>query len=511
MTAQPSLPLLAPKTRRLSRRAPLVHGGNPPAVARASDRSWPRRYRRRLLASDTLVLTLAALGALWAGSEHVGPGQPLTTAGTEVLVTSVLVVLGWLGSLSVFGTRHARVVGIGVTEYRRVLSASALSFAALALLLALAAQHDHLPMFVGVFAAGTAGLLLTRWGWRNWLGHRRENGEYLFDALVVGTRSEVEYVAARINSKFGAGYRVVGAALPASSADTGPIPTADRDVPLVADLDHVASAARALDIDAVVVAGQPESDRQFIRDLSWALEGTVTELVLASRLTDVAGPRIHFRPVEGLPLMHVELPQFSGGKHLVKRGLDVTLSAIGLLVLLPLLAGIALAVRLDSDGPALFRQERVGKSGQTFRMLKFRSMIIDAEARLPELLGANQGSGVLFKLKHDPRVTRVGRVLRKYSLDELPQLWNVLVGDMSLVGPRPPLQREVDGYASHVHRRLFIKPGLTGMWQVNGRSDLSWDESVRLDLYYVENWSLTGDLVILWRTLRVLVNGSGAY
>ena len=172
---------------------------------------------------------------------------------------------------------------------------------------------------------------------------------------------------------------------------------------------------------------------------------------------------------------------------------------------------IGILIRVDSPGPALFRQERVGRNGSTFRMLKFRSMVVDAEARLAALHDQNQGAGLLFKLKDDPRVTRVGRFIRKYSLDEFPQLWNVLVGEMSLVGPRPPLRREVDGYESHVHRRLYIKPGLTGMWQVNGRSDLSWEESVRLDLYYVENWSLTGDLVILWRTARVLLNPTGAY
>jgi exopolysaccharide biosynthesis polyprenyl glycosylphosphotransferase len=195
----------------------------------------------------------------------------------------------------------------------------------------------------------------------------------------------------------------------------------------------------------------------------------------------------------------------------LKRLLDVVVSGTAILLLLPVLLVIGLAVRLDSPGPAIFRQERVGRNGSTFTMLKFRSMAIDAEERLAALRAQNEGAGLLFKMKDDPRVTRVGRFIRKYSLDELPQLWNVLVGDMSLVGPRPPLRREVDGYESHVHRRLYIKPGLTGMWQVNGRSDLSWDESVRLDLYYVENWSLTGDLVILWRTARVLLHPTGAY
>ncbi len=191
--------------------------------------------------------------------------------------------------------------------------------------------------------------------------------------------------------------------------------------------------------------------------------------------------------------------------------LDVTLASLALLVLIPVFLVVASAIRRDSAGPVLFRQERVGRNGGTFRMLKFRSMVSTAEADLLDLLDQNEGSGPLFKLKNDPRITRVGRTLRKYSIDELPQFWNVLVGDMSLVGPRPPLPAEVQGYEDHVHRRLYIKPGLTGMWQVNGRSNLSWEESVRLDLYYVENWSLTGDLIILWRTFRVLVAPVGAY
>ena len=228
-------------------------------------------------------------------------------------------------------------------------------------------------------------------------------------------------------------------------------------------------------------------------------------------MADVAGPRIHFRPVDGLPLIHVEIPAYEGGKHVLKRVLDVIVSAIGIALVLPLCAVIGVLIAGDSPGPILFRQERVGRDGRTFNMLKFRSMVATATDDLAGLLDRNEGFGVLFKMKNDPRVTRVGRVLRKYSLDELPQLWNILKGDMSLVGPRPPLPSEVREYEEHVGRRLYIKPGLTGMWQVNGRSDLSWHESVRLDLYYVENWSLIGDLVILWRTFKVLTHPVGAY
>jgi exopolysaccharide biosynthesis polyprenyl glycosylphosphotransferase len=248
-----------------------------------------------------------------------------------------------------------------------------------------------------------------------------------------------------------------------------------------------------------------------MRQLGWELEASSTTLIVAPALTDVAGPRIHARPVAGLPLIQVDYPAFTGRRYALKRAFDIVVSLLALVILSPVLLVIALLVRRDSPGPALYTQERVGLNGARFHMLKFRSMVVDAEAQLPSLLDRSDGNGVLFKLKSDPRVTRIGAVLRRYSLDELPQLVNVLVGEMSLVGPRPPLASEVERYDEWAHRRLLVRPGITGLWQTQGRSDLSWEDSVRLDLYYVENWSLTGDVIILYRTIRAVVRASGAY
>ena len=234
-------------------------------------------------------------------------------------------------------------------------------------------------------------------------------------------------------------------------------------------------------------------------------------MAIASRMTDVAGPRIHWRPIEGLPLMSVEMPRYSGLKYSLKRLFDIVVATGMLLLLSPVLLLIALAVRLDSPGPIFFRQSRVGVNGSLFKMTKFRSMVVDAEECLAALEAQNEGSGLLFKMKDDPRITRVGNVLRRYSLDELPQLFDVVAGSMSLVGPRPPLPREVEGYETHVHRRLNVKPGITGPWQVGGRSNLTWEESIRKDLYYVENWSLSGDLVILFKPVRAVLASDGAY
>jgi exopolysaccharide biosynthesis polyprenyl glycosylphosphotransferase len=265
------------------------------------------------------------------------------------------------------------------------------------------------------------------------------------------------------------------------------------------------------DADAVAVSAGVQLHPQTLRHLGWELAARNVGLIMAPALTDIAGPRIHTQQVAGLPLIHVTTPTLEGGQRVAKRLFDVTVSGLLIVCTFPLMALIALAVKLDSRGPVLFRQERVGIEGATFKMLKFRSMVVDAESRLGTLAAQNEGSGVLFKMKKDPRVTRVGGFLRRYSLDEVPQLLNVFAGSMSLVGPRPPLPREVEAYEHDVRRRLLVKPGLTGLWQVSGRSDLSWQDSVRLDLYYVENWSLAGDLVILLRTARAVFQSTGAY
>jgi exopolysaccharide biosynthesis polyprenyl glycosylphosphotransferase len=228
-------------------------------------------------------------------------------------------------------------------------------------------------------------------------------------------------------------------------------------------------------------------------------------------VTEIVGPRVRIRPMSGLSVLHVERPELKGVRRFTKGAFDRSAAAFGIFLLMPMLLTIAVLVKATSPGPVLFRQERVGRHGETFRMLKFRTMV-DGADRMVETLGAeNDGNGVLFKRKADPRVTRIGAVLRRFSLDELPQLLNVVAGTMSLVGPRPPLPSEVDRYGFDMHRRFLVKPGLTGLWQISGRSDLSWDESVRIDIRYVENWSLTFDLMILWRTLGAVMRGSGAY
>lgn len=479
----------------------------------ASGAVWARRYRAKLLVSDALVVSAALTFALLARFGIDGASTPIGPLHTGYWATSAVIGAIWLTSLAALGTRDGRVIGLGATEYKRVVNASAITFGLLAITFMIFRVDIARSYFVLAFPLGASVLTLERWLWRKWLTKQRHYGHYLSRVLVVGRRDDVEYVVTQISEKSAAAYYVVGAAL--DDADdavrSSGIDAGDHIVPVLADFEKVADTVGALGVDTVIVAGQPNGGAQYIRNLGWELETTSAELVLSSRLTDVAGPRIRFRPVEGLPLIHVEIPRFDGFKHVLKRGLDIGASAGALVLLSPVLLLVAGLIRIDSPGPVLFRQERCGRGGETFLMVKFRSMIPDAEDNLHALLDQNDASGTLFKIRNDPRITRIGGFLRKHSIDELPQLWNILVGNMSIVGPRPPLPQEVQQYETHVRRRLYIKPGLTGMWQISGRSDLSWEESVRLDLYYVENWSLAGDLMIIWRTIQVVIHPVGAY
>lgn len=459
---------------------------------------WASHYYRRLAITDTLIVIAVAFA-------------PISLFGypRRMLAIALLVAIVWTVALEGYRTRNPRVIGVGPSEYRRVFGASAFTFGALATFALITDAPELRWFFAAAFPVGTLAMVLSRWLWRQWLTSERRKGNYRSRALVVGPLVDVIETSRRIEQNSGAAYLVVGAVLDAHGESS--VALGSRRVAVFDSSGSIAQAVRVASADTVIVAGQHSGDNKFVRQLSWSLEETAAELVLSSGLTDVAGPRIHMRPVEGLPLMHVELPTFEGGKHIIKRSFDLVLCSVALIVLAPVFLVIALAVKADSEGPILFRQERVGKDGRTFRMLKFRSMVQTAEQDLAALLESNEGSGVLFKMKSDPRVTRFGALIRKYSLDELPQIFNIMVGDMSIVGPRPSLPREVSLYEAHVNRRLYIKPGLTGLWQISGRSDLSWEESVRLDLYYVENWSLAGDLVIIWRTVKVLLKPHGAY
>jgi exopolysaccharide biosynthesis polyprenyl glycosylphosphotransferase len=352
----------------------------------------------------------------------------------------------------------------------------------------------------------TALDLAARYLLRKRLHRRRHRGQDMRRTVAVGHAGPVEDLVGLLRRASHHGLDVVAACV-AGAQRQGEV----ADVPVCGGLDSVASVVERFNADTVAVLACPEMNGARLRELAWDLEKTGTEMCVASALVDVAGPRTTIRPVAGLPLLHVDHAELTGAKQVVKGMFDKAAAAVALLLVAPLFAVIALAIKVTDGGPVFFRQTRVGRDGEPFTLWKFRTMVVDAEVRKAQLQGLNEGHGVLFKVRRDPRITKAGGWLRRWSLDELPQLLNVLVGTMSLVGPRPALPAEVADYGNHMRRRLVVKPGITGLWQVSGRSDLSWDEAERLDVRYVENWSLALDLQILWKTLSAVTRGSGAY
>jgi exopolysaccharide biosynthesis polyprenyl glycosylphosphotransferase len=470
-------------------------------------RTWERAYRTRLRASDTAVVLIATSGASFLQLTTVAPGalaEDPWILGRIPLGTAAV----WILLLSIFQTRESRTTGSGSSEYKRVAHATGLAFGLVAMCFVVFQWPGLRVQIVLALPFGLAALLATRRGWRKWLVAQRRDGRFVSRALVVGRPTDVHHVIATLQRDDQLGFEVVGTALEGDAA--AELVVHSRRYPAVATPHTVAAVARELGADTIVVASHVQ-DPDYIRRLGWELEGTAADLVLSSRLTDVAGPRISLRQVVGLPLIHVRIPSFDGSRHAYKRALDILVAGAALIPIAALTPVLALVIALDSPGGVFFRQRRVGQNGREFDILKFRTMRATAEIERTDLLAGNEGAGPLFKMRNDPRVTRVGAILRKYSLDELPQFWNVLRGDMSVVGPRPPLPAEVGGYDGPVFRRLYIKPGITGLWQVSGRSDLSWEESVRLDLHYVENWSVMTDLMIIVRTAKVMFRGTGAY
>ncbi|SDT76303.1 sugar transferase [Actinoplanes derwentensis] len=473
--------------------------GRHAAMSRRQD--WERRYVRALVLADLMAGSVAG-----AGTFITRFGDTVTEYNRTYLVCSALLPAVLLLVLVACRAYERRYLFVGSDEYQRVLRGGA-GLIGGAAVVSYALNLDLARSYVLVsFPLAIGAIVVLRFALRKRLHWARARGESLRRVIVVGHELSVIGIARQLRRERYHGLEVVGACLPPQADGVGL-----TDLPVYGTFDDVASAVEQAEADTVVVLSCPELDGAAVRRLAWRLERDEVDLVVASALVDVAGARTTIRPFDGLPMLHVEHPRLHGGSRLVKELVDRVGALLLLILFGPVLLTVALCVGLTSRGPVLFRQTRVGRDGRLFRIFKFRSMYIDAEARLAELRHLNEHDGVLFKIRDDPRVTPVGRWLRRFSLDELPQLLNVLSGRMSLVGPRPPLPTEAAAYVDDVRRRLAVKPGMTGLWQVSGRSDLSWEEAVRLDLRYVENWSLSLDLVILLRTVTAVVRSSGAY
>jgi len=457
-------------------------------AASAPRTQWQRRYVRRLLVGDAVVLCVAAAAAVAIpGSDTVHDLH-----GVPYGVIATIAAAVWLALVAAGRAYEPRFLGCGSEEYKRIANSGFYLLAGIAVM-TLTLRLDISRSFLAILlTSGTSLLLLHRFAARRVLYLARLNGRSMHRVLAVGANGAVDSLMATVEREPKAGFSVVGVCLPAH-------------------IDSVPALIDELGADTIAVTAHEEITPEMLRRLAWQLEGRDIDLIVAPALTDVAGPRVSIRPVAGLPLLHVDQPDITGARYLAKEIVERSLAVLVLVAMAPLIIALAIAVKCSSPGPVFFSQIRVSRHGRQFRIYKFRSMRADAESLLDALAEQNESDGLLFKMRDDPRVTAVGRFLRRTSLDELPQFFNVILGDMALVGPRPPLPTEVAGYSEGAQRRLLVKPGITGLWQVSGRSDLSWEESVRLDLYYVENWSLALDAQIVVRTLRAVVAGAGAY
>lgn len=473
---------------------------------------WQRRYARWLIVIDSIGVVFAVGFAQWLRFGALTQ----TTSVYQVLdytVVSVVIAGAWMAALSINHSRSPRIIGSGAEEYRRMLVATLSVFGGVAIVSMLLKLEIARGYLVIALPAGIVFLFFLRYAGRLAIRYARQShGRCVTRVLVVGNASAVRDLTTSFARDPKSEYEVVGACIPGPLTRTkidvpgvGPIPT-------FGDESRVFAAVTATNSNAVAVAATERLNGRGIRDLSWELEKLDIDLLVSPGVVDVAGPRLQMRPVAGLPLIHVEKPQYHGAKKFEKRLFDVLFSLAVLLFGLPFFFAIAIAVKSTSRGPIFYRQERIGLDGHPFEMIKFRTMVDGADKLVGKLSALNDSEGgILFKMRQDPRVTRVGRFLRKYSIDELPQFVNVLKNDMSVVGPRPPLASEVKSYDDHTKRRLLVRPGITGLWQVSGRSDLSWEDTVRLDLFYVENWSMVGDLLIAIKTVKAMFGHSGAY
>lgn len=468
-------------------------------------------YTRRLLVTDFVAVVVSIV---FAGVINF---QDLVNTFSSTETTGILRIqlnpaslawamgITWLLALKLNGSREDRIIGNGSDEYKRIFGAS-LTVISLLALAALFLKLDVSRLFVGFSVLiGTVALIIGRWVWRQWLRKKRQKDQLKERVAIAGPAILIQELAEKLlKDKQGAYTPALLIPL------TGKL---DTNLKQEKDFSDPAETLRRHKLDALIVVGTDTMSSKHLKQIAWNMEKSNATLIVAPGLLEVAGPRVHTRPISGMPLIEIETPKFTGGKYVVKQIFDITLASIALVITAPIMLMAAIAVKSDG-GPIFFLQERHGKDGKLFKMIKFRSMKVGSEKLHEQLKKQKQKeltNAVMFKDPEDPRITKVGKFIRKYSIDELPQIFNVLKGDMSLVGPRPPLPSEVKEYEKHVHRRLYVKPGITGIWQVSGRSALSWEETVRLDLSYVENWSVVNDILIILKTIRVVLTRDGAH
>lgn len=467
------------------------------------------RYLPTLALGMDILLATFAIGAASAGRENLHiPGQVDDfTLDPTLSVFGPLMLIGWIALIAWRGGYRPEIFGAGTDEYKLLLHATLITAALIGIGCYLARFQLSRGFFVLAIVMGAPLLMLGRFLLRRSVQQARARGALFHRVLIAGAEGHVDEIASVLDRETWLGYDVVGAVTP----DLGGRVCTGLGLARLGSTDQIAHVAREINADIVFLAGGACDSSTQVRQIAWDLEHADIRVVVAPSVTDVSAERVRIRPVGGLPLIHLDKPRATDAARWGKRAFDVAGSLALLVAFSPVFALAAARIWLYDRGPVLFKQTRVGRDGAAFACWKFRSMVTNAEDLLAELHAKSGYTGGLFKMEHDPRITAPGHWLRRYSLDELPQLVNVLRGEMSLVGPRPPLEHEVAQYDTAMHRRLRVRPGMTGLWQVSGRSDLSWSEAIRLDLYYVDNWSMIQDLTILLRTFKAVFGSRGAY
>lgn len=473
--------------------------------------SWQSKLVRGIAITDLWVLVVAAaLAQFWRfGTKSTVRAEGPFALSYEAL-GAVIVVIWWI-ALGLGATREPETLDDGPTEYERV-GRTSLMVVGFVALVSLVFKWDMSRGYLAIaFPLGLIGLMVSRKIWRVVLRNLRAAGRAQTYALVFGQVESARRIAENFKRNTHSGFTVVGVVSPGATESVVEFQDGSR-FPVYAEMGMFSKALVETSADSVIVAHAEQLGGTGLRELAWRLQSSGVDLMVSPHLVDVAGTRIHLRLVGQEPYIHLEEPRYAEAGQWPKRLFDVVGASILLLLAAPLMLVVAVAIKVSSPGSVFYRQERIGLDGRAFGMIKFRSMRSGADAELSAMMAEHAGGDVaFFKMQDDPRVTNVGRFIRRYSIDELPQLINVVRGDMSLVGPRPQREHEVALYDHIEQRRLTVRPGMTGLWQVSGRSDLSKEDSMRLDNYYVENWSLTGDVIILIRTFRAVVGSSGAY
>ena len=460
-----------------------------------SSLDWKPNLRRNIATVDLIALILTLVFILSVRFPETWRGE-LTNYEIRNTILALLVLVSWLFFLWLNGSRDTNILGFGADEYKKLTNATLLSFTSVAFISYIFKLEISRLFVLSVFPFGLLVLFIVRRILRRRLLRARNEGRYLSRVLLLhsGLTDPVEQ---RLAIAQHAGFNVVYK-----------ITTADN---FNFDVKEIVSTAMSNNCDQIMVGQSAVISAAELRKLGWALEQTNIDLIVAPAVTEIAGPRLKVSNVEGLPLLHLEQPTFNGASIVTKRVLDLTLSVVGLIVILPFLLIVALVIKFYDQGSILYIQTRIGQNNKEFEVYKFRTMYEGSHEQRAKIMANIKKDPRLAKDPQDPRVTKPGLFLRRWSIDEIPQIINVLKGEMSLVGPRPPLAEEVNQYEKSETRRLLVKPGLTGLWQVSGRSELDWEDAVRLDLYYVENWSLTLDILIIIRTAAAVWRGEGAY